>query len=716
MSDRFPDPNASYDAHHKLLGISPRDQPPTAYRLLGIDAFESDRDVIDAAANKQMSYLQGCCNGEHAAAAEQLLNELSSARLQLLNPGSKTQYDNELRAAIPPTLPIPPPSQPAPIRGVSNPAPVIRSGPRQRKRVSSPLRWLMPIVVPSLLSLAIAWKFGMFDLAGVRKAMSQKDFPETLSPSNPSPGPTFDRGSDLNSQTPQLERSSGETPDSTYSVSRSQTRPVTGSNNSSTPGASMAASSAEQERLDSFAAIGRDGRQPGQINDNSLMADSYNGPRLPVPENQLEAATRSIKKRFASQILDAKSPHDRQHVATVFFKLAMNSSSAGEQYVLLQMAQQYFTATNDCTGAMRAMDSLESRFDVDLFEDRATALTKLMPTTFRPSDQVAAADRAESMIAEAIRREEYVAAIELCKASKKLAADFKNVQMARKLGSQLDKAALLKEVQPKVEAARKRLESEPGHAGASEYLGRLLCFGKSQWNEGLPRLRDAENTKLATLAAADLQGPTLANQCSEMADRWWEIALATQDDPVLIRGGQERAVYWYREAITRGLSGLSKAAARSRLDQYESNHEREIAARTAPNVDRREPKPPPGAPANAIHYDGNWYLFSDKQVRFDEAVKTALNYGGRLVVVRSQAEHDFLLKHARRPLMLGMLRRDGVWYDSLRERQYFFLWDERNGQPNDHGQDLVAGIDLYTDLWHDYPNSRMYFAIEWGPE
>ena len=36
----------SFDPYHKWLGIPPQDQPPHYYRLLGIELFESDPDVI----------------------------------------------------------------------------------------------------------------------------------------------------------------------------------------------------------------------------------------------------------------------------------------------------------------------------------------------------------------------------------------------------------------------------------------------------------------------------------------------------------------------------------------------------------------------------------------------------------------------------------------------------------------------------------------------
>ena len=51
MSDEF-------DPYLKWLGIPPKFQPPTHYRLLGLEAFESDPDAIENAADRQMAHLR----------------------------------------------------------------------------------------------------------------------------------------------------------------------------------------------------------------------------------------------------------------------------------------------------------------------------------------------------------------------------------------------------------------------------------------------------------------------------------------------------------------------------------------------------------------------------------------------------------------------------------------------------------------------------------
>ena len=57
------DGDSGFDPYHKWLGIPAAEQPPDHYRLLGLSRFESDPDVIDAAASRQMGYLRLCATG-----------------------------------------------------------------------------------------------------------------------------------------------------------------------------------------------------------------------------------------------------------------------------------------------------------------------------------------------------------------------------------------------------------------------------------------------------------------------------------------------------------------------------------------------------------------------------------------------------------------------------------------------------------------------------
>ncbi len=90
----------NFDPYHKWLGISPKDQPPHYYRLLAIDLFESDPDVISAAADKQMAFIRSFQTGKNATLSQKILNEIATARVCLLNVAKKAEYDHALRARM----------------------------------------------------------------------------------------------------------------------------------------------------------------------------------------------------------------------------------------------------------------------------------------------------------------------------------------------------------------------------------------------------------------------------------------------------------------------------------------------------------------------------------------------------------------------------------------------------------------------------------------
>ncbi len=92
--------SSDFDPYYKWLGIPPKDQPPHHYRLLGIELFEADEEVIEAAANRLMTYLHEISTGDSADQAQQLLNEISTARICLLNRQRKAAYDSQLKAKL----------------------------------------------------------------------------------------------------------------------------------------------------------------------------------------------------------------------------------------------------------------------------------------------------------------------------------------------------------------------------------------------------------------------------------------------------------------------------------------------------------------------------------------------------------------------------------------------------------------------------------------
>lgn len=87
----------SFNPYHRWLGI--REEQPTFYRLLGVDPFEDDPDVIEDGAERQIAHVRNYQTGKHAEQAHQLLKELTDAKRCLTQPDRKQFYDQSLRAA-----------------------------------------------------------------------------------------------------------------------------------------------------------------------------------------------------------------------------------------------------------------------------------------------------------------------------------------------------------------------------------------------------------------------------------------------------------------------------------------------------------------------------------------------------------------------------------------------------------------------------------------
>lgn len=86
-----------FDPYYQWLGIPAKDQPANHYRLLGVELFEDNLDVIERASDRQTFHVQKYQTGQHAQHAARLLCELDAARLCLLDVNQKQKYDEQLR-------------------------------------------------------------------------------------------------------------------------------------------------------------------------------------------------------------------------------------------------------------------------------------------------------------------------------------------------------------------------------------------------------------------------------------------------------------------------------------------------------------------------------------------------------------------------------------------------------------------------------------------
>ena len=161
-----------FDPYYRWLGIPPEQRPPDHYRLLGIRALETDAEIIRTAAEQRTAYLRTFQLSQQGPLAERLLNEVSAARVCLLHPARKAEYDERLREEAAPAGEGPEgaiaPCQPPPLPNhAAGPPPV--PPPVQRRAPLAPIpQWLLRAV--AVVALAGGVLLGMAVLRWSRGA------------------------------------------------------------------------------------------------------------------------------------------------------------------------------------------------------------------------------------------------------------------------------------------------------------------------------------------------------------------------------------------------------------------------------------------------------------------------------------------------------------------------------------------------------------------
>ena len=178
------------DPYHRWLGIPPKDQPPNHYRLLGIERFEPDQEVIRDAAEQRMAHVRTYQLGQYSELSQKILNELAAAKACLLDPQKKAVYDRQLRALAgklgaieDAALPLPA-SRPA----LPEKRPLTKRVPRRNAA-----RWVLPTAIGggiALLAAGVGVALVLAPNPADRKVARATDARKAVQPQNTTPPQT----------------------------------------------------------------------------------------------------------------------------------------------------------------------------------------------------------------------------------------------------------------------------------------------------------------------------------------------------------------------------------------------------------------------------------------------------------------------------------------------------------------------------------------------
>ena len=87
---------SNFDPYYNWFAIAPADQPPNLYRLIGLEEFESDPTLIESMVEQRLIFLRQIQTPELVNIAQDLISEVSQAKVLLLDTRRKTEYDRQL--------------------------------------------------------------------------------------------------------------------------------------------------------------------------------------------------------------------------------------------------------------------------------------------------------------------------------------------------------------------------------------------------------------------------------------------------------------------------------------------------------------------------------------------------------------------------------------------------------------------------------------------
>ncbi len=607
----------TFDPYYKWLAIPPAEQPPNHYRLLALNLFESDADVIATAADQRMAHVRSFQSGQYVDASQRLLNELATARLCLLRADKKAAYDAGLRGRLAeqaarttpppappidagPILPPPPLVSPSEVDDLLAPIepPARRTYPAHRPEPAAQtfvVETDQPDTVQSIAAEPTSahpatWQddddpLGLADSAdrfSKRTALARPRkpaFPRIFLLA-PLAGVAAVIAAVLYTNI----RDAIQESDRVTATGRSERtvkHPVEtslhtgGSLSKTSPGSNPEFIPPLIPNDDTTSPISSSGSNPpvSSTPENSSPSTSPEkkeptAARLPVPDADAQRKSLAeIKSVYKDEFGKATTLEGRTALARKLTDLATGTKEdPTARYVLATQALELSVKLCDAKQASALVLGLSLYYDVDTWELKAKTLSQLAAVAKTPEARQLIANGAFDLVDKALIEDRYDAAVLLAASAADLAALLPDPALRKKTIEAHTRALRMRQEAAEVQAAQERLAHHSDDAAAHLLVGRYYCMEKNDWDSGLPHLIRGGDAELTAIAQLELAGAAKPTEQVTLADAWWDLADRRRDssDAPLAKGMRTRAVYWYRRAMPQ-LSGFGQSKAQKRI-------------------------------------------------------------------------------------------------------------------------------------------------------
>lgn len=548
----------SFNPYRKWLGIPEQDQPANHYRLLGVELFESDPDVIANAADGRMAQLKNYQAGKYSQDSQRILNEIAAAKICLLNPAKRAEYDRQLKQSVAAKdsngNEMPDGANAEAVFLEFAPRSALSSMPRAGRRWS---RWQFPLILAGVLVLLIgAMAFWPREDGGDTPAeRARASSPGRESAASPQPSTASEPSKPATPKEPvQVGPPVKPAPDQGKKPEKPEEPP---------------AKQPPSEPVPEKPVPPVEPKEPIEPEEETPPPESAAGPkRLAVPsEAEQQAAEVKIREIFGREFATAKTADQKLELAAKLSKQGLaTADNSAVRYVLLRMAGEWTAGAGELGEALDIVDRMRDGFDMDALGMKADLLAKAVEAN--RSEEKAShihpiLDAAMTIMDEAVAADEFETASRAGRLAVATARAAKDPQLARDMTARLREADRLKLKYSTVKKAIDSLAVNPADADANLAVGQWRCFTKGDWAKGLPLLRKGSDANLAKLAEQDLAQPKEAADQIALADAWWALSESEQGPAKTVV--QTHAAHWYKQVLPR-LSSIDKLRVNKRLE------------------------------------------------------------------------------------------------------------------------------------------------------
>jgi hypothetical protein len=717
-------PNSSgsgVDPYYRLLSISPRQRKfgvMDHFTLLGVEFGEGDPIIIENAVDQRIQHLRTFrLSQEFGKVAEQLMTEVSAARLVLMNEGKREAYVRELtagqqsQAAAPtPIVPMPtaqalPRPAPQPVRSralpTAAPLPAATAQPASLQFAQNPMggkaastrrpkgkstsRLVLEIVGGGLAGLVVAallmqFVFGV-DILGLN---SQK----------PQRAPIASRKAKADEQIAGTEaispRSSGSEHSGTQfqpliAPSPASQLPAEQTGNSvEDPGAAVTTSNPTPEVGTPEPTSTATPLVPSAIAPEAPTATTK---KLPIPS--VEERTRAAEEieNVFGVTAGIKTTEDKSVVATKMHQAALETNDATIRFALLQGAMHLFGTSGDIKSALAILDLLTEQYEIDPLKVKLATLPDYAQAVSADAELRLLGEIVAAAIQQAVIQDQFEAAIDSVESLRRS----ERLQKDRWIASALDDARKSLKAQKlqwdKFAAAQATLAANPNDGEANLAAGLWFCSQKRDWPTGLPYLAKSGDAAIQAAAQADLATPVKNAEQLALADAWFDLGLRQpkpgESQSISLAIFQQRARHWYRLALP-ATEGLERARVVKRISEI------------APSGQAAIPK-------GAAQFQRHSYAVLPRGMSWHQAYQVCEALGGYPARIESDAENSFVSDLARAGgeelywIDASDEVKEGEWRHSDGRKVDYTRWDP--GEPQGGKENHVAFSRNGT--WHD---------------